>query len=225
MFKALKYQQKKYQMEGKNTPNFGRHVEHHGYDGWVIVAVDDEAHFAEFSAEVCGVLRQLSEAVSTWKEQINRGIVQDVSIKLSAVTQSKLGWQHIFLVESPPFLQCNRSSKPSITLYCCQLTLCCDWKTSITSIGTFASLSFSDESPLSPVVRPHRCFHLICLISPPFISSVSRCTDWYWSAISSLSPAASWHTAYTFIIPAISPWSLVTTHSTGQPVQRSNQPQ
>ncbi len=46
-----------YLKRGENhIPNFGRHIEHHGYYGRVIVAVDDEAHVAEFPAEVGGVL-------------------------------------------------------------------------------------------------------------------------------------------------------------------------
>lgn len=39
-----------------HTPDFGGHVEHQGNDGGVVVAVNDEAHFAEFPAEVGGVL-------------------------------------------------------------------------------------------------------------------------------------------------------------------------
>lgn len=43
-------------MDQSHTPNFGRHVEHHGYHGRVVVAVDDEAHVTEFPAKVVGVL-------------------------------------------------------------------------------------------------------------------------------------------------------------------------
>lgn len=48
----------------RRLPNFGRHVEHQRHDGRVVVAVDDEAHFAEPPAEVVGVLRKLPEAIS-----------------------------------------------------------------------------------------------------------------------------------------------------------------
>lgn len=44
-------------MEENHIPNFCRHVEHHGYNRRVIVAIDDEAHVVEFPAEVSGVLR------------------------------------------------------------------------------------------------------------------------------------------------------------------------
>lgn len=39
-----------------NEPDFGGHVEHHGYYGRVAVAVDDDAHLAQFPAEVGCVL-------------------------------------------------------------------------------------------------------------------------------------------------------------------------
>lgn len=42
-----------------DSPYLGGHIEHHGNDGRVIVAVDDEAHFSEPPAEVGGVLCQL----------------------------------------------------------------------------------------------------------------------------------------------------------------------
>lgn len=51
--------------EGDHTPDFGGHVEHQGHDGGVVVAVNDEAHFAEFPAEVGGVFGELPEAVGT----------------------------------------------------------------------------------------------------------------------------------------------------------------
>lgn len=41
----------------RHIPDFRRHVEHQGNDGRVIVAVDDEPHVVEFSAEVSSVLR------------------------------------------------------------------------------------------------------------------------------------------------------------------------
>lgn len=50
---------------GERLPDFGRHVEHQGHDGRVVVAVDDEAHLAEPPAEVGGVLGELSQAVGT----------------------------------------------------------------------------------------------------------------------------------------------------------------
>lgn len=40
----------------KNTPDLGRHVEHQRYNGGVVVAIDDKAHFVQSSAEVGGVL-------------------------------------------------------------------------------------------------------------------------------------------------------------------------
>ena len=48
-----------------HTPDFGGHVEHHGYDRRVIVAVDDEAHIVEFPPEVGSVLGKLPEAIGT----------------------------------------------------------------------------------------------------------------------------------------------------------------
>lgn len=39
----------------KTLPDFSRHIKHQGNDRGVIVAVDDEAHLAESSAEVGGV--------------------------------------------------------------------------------------------------------------------------------------------------------------------------
>lgn len=51
----------------KNTPDLGRHVEHQRYNGGVVVAIDDKAHFVQSSAEVGGVLWKLSEAIGTWK--------------------------------------------------------------------------------------------------------------------------------------------------------------
>lgn len=74
MFKALKGLD--YGKDGNNTPDFSRHVEHHGYNRRVIVAVDDEAHVTEFPAEVGGVLRKLSDPFNTWKRQIKRGTSQ-----------------------------------------------------------------------------------------------------------------------------------------------------
>lgn len=52
--------------EDDHAPDFGGHVEHQGHDGGVVVAVNDEAHFAEFPAEVGGVLGELPETVGTW---------------------------------------------------------------------------------------------------------------------------------------------------------------
>lgn len=52
---------------GNNAPNFGWHVEHQGHNRRVVVAIEDEAHFMELSAEVGSILRELTEAISTWK--------------------------------------------------------------------------------------------------------------------------------------------------------------
>lgn len=40
------------------SPYLGGHVEHQGYDGRVVVAVDDEAHFSKPLAEIDSVLCQ-----------------------------------------------------------------------------------------------------------------------------------------------------------------------
>lgn len=49
------------------SPYLGRHVEHHGHDRRVVVAVDDEAHLSKPLAEIDCVLCQLSNAVTTWR--------------------------------------------------------------------------------------------------------------------------------------------------------------
>lgn len=53
----------------KHVPDLSRHVEHQGHDGWVVVAVDDEAHLTEPPTEVGGVLRELSQAVGPWSRE------------------------------------------------------------------------------------------------------------------------------------------------------------
>lgn len=53
----------------EHLPDLGRHVEHQGHDGRVVVAVDDEAHLAEPPAEVGGVLRELSQPVGPWNSE------------------------------------------------------------------------------------------------------------------------------------------------------------
>lgn len=53
---SCSYTKKTNQPKKPNTPDFGRHVEHQGYDGGVLVAIDDKAHFMQTSAEVGGVL-------------------------------------------------------------------------------------------------------------------------------------------------------------------------
>lgn len=49
-----------------SVPYLGGHVEHHGYHGRVLVAVDDEAHLLEPLAEIDGVLGQLSHSVAAF---------------------------------------------------------------------------------------------------------------------------------------------------------------
>lgn len=55
-------------MNGKDesSPYLGGHVEHHGYDGRVVVAVDDEAHFSKPLAEIDRVVCQLLHALTAW---------------------------------------------------------------------------------------------------------------------------------------------------------------
>ena len=52
-----------------SPPYLGRHVEHQGDDGGVVVAVDDEAVLSQLPAEVSGVLRQLSQPLGAWQPQ------------------------------------------------------------------------------------------------------------------------------------------------------------
>lgn len=85
MFKAL--QGLDYRKEGNNAPYFSRHVEHHGYNRRVIVAVDDDAHVAEFPAEVGGVLRKLSDPFNTWRTQVRKGQRHNMLIKFISVSQ------------------------------------------------------------------------------------------------------------------------------------------
>jgi len=52
------------------SPYLGGHVEHHGHDGRVLVAVDDEAHLSEPLAEVDRVPRQLLQTLEAlWREE------------------------------------------------------------------------------------------------------------------------------------------------------------
>lgn len=53
-------------LEGGHSPYLGGHVEHHGDDGRVLVAVDDEAHLSKPLAEIDRVLCQLSHALTAW---------------------------------------------------------------------------------------------------------------------------------------------------------------
>lgn len=53
-------------------PYLGRHVEHHGYNGRVLVAVDGEAHFTKPLTEIDGVLCQLANPLAAWEEHTQR---------------------------------------------------------------------------------------------------------------------------------------------------------
>ncbi|TNN37067.1 hypothetical protein EYF80_052763 [Liparis tanakae] len=79
-------------MDPEAVPDLGRHVEHHGHDGRVVVAVDDEAHFTEFPAEVGGVLRELTEAIGTWRdEQIHQRLQRQSVFKGRRAATNQLG--------------------------------------------------------------------------------------------------------------------------------------
>lgn len=56
----------------EGLPYLGRHVEHHGYNRRVPVAVDGEAHFMEPLTEIDGVLCQLANPLAAWEEHGQR---------------------------------------------------------------------------------------------------------------------------------------------------------
>lgn len=49
-------------------PYLGRHVEHHGYNRRVLVAIDGKAHFTKPLTEIDGVLCQLANPLAAWEE-------------------------------------------------------------------------------------------------------------------------------------------------------------
>lgn len=51
----------------QGSPYLCWHVEHHGYNRRLVVAVDDEAHLSKPLAEIDCVLRQLSHTVTSWR--------------------------------------------------------------------------------------------------------------------------------------------------------------
>lgn len=76
------------------SPYLGRHVEHHGYDGRVLVAVDGEAHFTKPLTEIDGVLRQLANPLAAWPEHTRRTNTLDhVNLQM----ENLLSTQHVWM--------------------------------------------------------------------------------------------------------------------------------
>lgn len=55
-------------------PYLTRHIKEQGHNRRIIIAIDDEAHFVQFSSEVPCVFLQLTHSLEPWNEPVRRTV-------------------------------------------------------------------------------------------------------------------------------------------------------